>query len=281
MTSSALPPVSQTAKMVSYHRSCYVDISEDRFSTLWLDDEIRARGIRYHRAIPANEALVTSVQHRFYLESIRQHVGAGPNACIVNFGSGLTMYPYYVAKDVLFIELDTPELSEYKKAKLARWTATEQIPHRNIQFRGCDLRDEESVRFAVRDVLPSPEKYRFLLLLENVTYFLHDSVLRSLLSIPELTGGASKLALDFAPPHAEGHPAFLAASEFWIQECGCDAAVAFFRGGTFFDSLPDWTLDELGSLPDIARDIDGRSDLAEDEQARLTYVALCSARQPG
>lgn len=166
--------VHETAFMTSMFRAMDESLSKDVYSKLWNNKKTKVWVDAYLNEVSPEEAKTHCVRNRFFLERINQLCNENQVDSVINFGSGFSMYPFLLNKSIQHIEIDKPEVIDYKKHKISDWISNGKLPHRDIHFIGTDFsKDYEEYILSELEILKS--KRHTFILLEGVLFFLNES----------------------------------------------------------------------------------------------------------
>lgn len=79
------------------------------------------------------------MRNRYFLDTLKGLIQKQEIEVLINFGSGFSMYPFLLDENILHIEIDQPEIVDYKKRQLQEWQIKNILPKRNIHFIGVDF----------------------------------------------------------------------------------------------------------------------------------------------
>lgn len=163
--------VHETAFMTSMFRAMDESLSCDTFSKLWSNTKTKVWVDAYLAEVSSEEVKTHCVRNRFFLDKIKQLFKEKKVDTLINFGSGFSMYPFLLDGSIKHIEIDKPEIIDFKKKKISKWIKEEKLPNRNIHFVGTDFsKDYEA--YVAAELKTFQKSKRTFILLEGVLFFL-------------------------------------------------------------------------------------------------------------
>ncbi|TCP22187.1 leucine carboxyl methyltransferase [Tenacibaculum skagerrakense] len=166
--------VHETAFMTSMFRAMDETLSKDVFSKLWNNQKTKVWVDAYLNEVSSEEAKTHCVRNRFFLERISQLYHEKQVDRVINFGSGFSMYPFLLNKSIQHIEIDKPEVIDYKKDKISDWISKGKLPLRDIHFIGADF-SKDYEEYILSELKAFKSKRHTFILLEGVLFFLNKS----------------------------------------------------------------------------------------------------------
>lgn len=131
--------IHETAFVTSAFRAFDENLSQDPYSKLWVNSKTRKWIEEYLDQVSSEETYTHCLRNRYFLDTIREFADNGEIEFLINFGSGFSMYPFLLDENLINIEIDKPEIVDYKKAKLDRWQRHNKLPNRTIYFIGVNF----------------------------------------------------------------------------------------------------------------------------------------------
>jgi len=166
--------IHETAFMTSMFRSMNEDLSKDEYSKLWNNAKTKLWVDDYLQMVSKEEVNTHCIRNRFFLETITRLFKQGLIDVVINFGSGFSMYPFLLDKSIEHIEIDKPEIIDYKQKQIASWISLNKLPKRKIHFLGVDFSKDYSEKL-FKDIKRLKQDKHSLILIEGVLFFLNDS----------------------------------------------------------------------------------------------------------
>jgi O-methyltransferase involved in polyketide biosynthesis len=163
--------VHETAFVTSTFRSFNEDLSQDYYAKLWSNPKTEKWIHDYLKKVSSEETFTHCLRNRYFLDQIDTAVKHHDVKVLINFGCGFSMYPFLLGEEVINIEIDKPEIIEYKKAKIEEWQHSAILPNRNIHFIGVDFSEnyEQNLRSQIQAIKGN---HKCFILLEGVLFFL-------------------------------------------------------------------------------------------------------------
>ncbi|WP_459210362.1 class I SAM-dependent methyltransferase [Aquimarina rhabdastrellae] len=163
--------IHETAFVTSSFRAFDEKLSQDTFSKLWHNSKTEKWIEEYLSQVSSEETYTHCLRNRYFLEAIKELVAQEKIEVLINFGSGFSMYPFLLNENLLHIEIDKPEIVEYKKKKLEQWQKNKELPKRDIRFIGVDFSTnyKDTLLQEITSIVTSKPSF---ILIEGVLFFL-------------------------------------------------------------------------------------------------------------
>ncbi|PKA99481.1 leucine carboxyl methyltransferase [Flavobacteriaceae bacterium MAR_2009_75] len=164
--------IHETAFMTSTFRSMDESLSQDNFAKLWQNSKTGKWVDKYLDQVSSEETYTHCLRNRYFLEVIRNLVQRQEIQVLINFGSGFSMYPFLLNESLIHIEIDKPEIVDFKKDKIQNWQKENILPKRNIHFIGVDFSKnyEEELLSKINAIKVNMSSF---ILVEGVLFFLN------------------------------------------------------------------------------------------------------------
>ena len=166
--------VSDTAFVTCGFRRINENLSHDCYAKLWHNEKAEFILKDYLSNVSNEEVETHCIRNRFFLETINTLIEKNKIDVLINFGAGFSMYPFLVNKDILHIEIDKPEVVNYKKNTIKKWVAEGELPQRDIHYLGVDFSDNYKDDL-IKKVKKLKGKKSCFILIEGVLFFLNRS----------------------------------------------------------------------------------------------------------
>ncbi|MEX2263592.1 MAG: class I SAM-dependent methyltransferase [Bryobacteraceae bacterium] len=234
--------ISDTAFLVNESRARSVQLSGDVFAAHWVAEEkrdaVRQLWDDFSREVYPHDDLELGIRNRFFLTRLEDFVYRARDAAFVNVGAGFTSYPFLLSRPIDCIEIDYPHVIEQKRNRLVTLRQTGVLPERSVKLFAADL-SQAAEREQLRQMLTSELAGRpSFILLEGLTYYLSEPVLRALLeSFRNLQPGGSELAFDFWRTDITRRPVFCKLQDFFVRRFGFETQAYNLFGEDFICSL--------------------------------------------
>ena len=131
--------IHETAFVTSTFRAFDENLSKDNFAKLWQNSTTENWIKEYLNQVSSEETFTHCLRNRYFLDTIKDLIQNQQIEAVINFGSGFSMYPFLVEEKIVHIEIDKPEIINYKKTKIKEWQEKNVLPERNIHFIGVDF----------------------------------------------------------------------------------------------------------------------------------------------
>lgn len=179
MTDHSEIEIRDTAFLTCTLRSYEEELSKDIFAKLWVDERQNIWIKKYLDLLSYEEVWTHCFRNRYFLETIEHLAKAGKIKTLINFGCGLSMYPYLIDEKLEYIEIDTPQLIDYKKAHIENWQSEGILPQRDVHHIGVDFNEEYQEKLAKLIGEITQGKPSFILI-EGVLFFLTQELIKGL-----------------------------------------------------------------------------------------------------
>jgi O-methyltransferase involved in polyketide biosynthesis len=246
--------ISESAFLVNESRARNVDLSKDRFATLWVGDATRGLWEAFSAEVYPHDAIELGLRNRFFLERLSSFVDSHSDAAFVNIGAGFTSYPLLIDSRADCTEIDFQHVIEFKKERLIEWAGKGLIPRRSVSYVGCDVAaadDRKRLEAAITSVARGRPSF---VLIEGLTYYLPRDLFVELLGIVrEAQAQRSVLAFDFWEPEFAAYPVFLRFERFFAKRFGVAERRYNFMDREYVASIKDYKVAELKSVQELER----------------------------
>lgn len=174
--------IHETAFVTSAFRSFDENLSQDGFAKLWQNSKTEKWIKQYLDQVSSEETYTHCLRNRYFLNKIKDLVQNQEIEVLINFGSGFSMYPFLLNEKLINIEIDKPEIVDYKKNKINEWQNNNILPKRNIHFIGVDFSEnyQEDLLSKIQSI--KGDKPSFILI-EGVLFFLSREETNNLFSL--------------------------------------------------------------------------------------------------
>lgn len=164
--------IHETAFVTSTFRSFNENLSQDNFAKLWRNTKTEKWIEAYLEQVSSEEPYAHCIRNRYFLDTIKELVDTNKIEVLINFGCGFSMYPFLLDGKLINIEIDKPEVIDYKKSKIRNWQENDILPQRNILFIGVDFSENYKEDLLSRIFSIKNDKPCFILI-EGVLFFLN------------------------------------------------------------------------------------------------------------
>ena len=163
--------IHETAFVTSSFRAVDEQLSQDHFAKLWENPKTTQWIDEYLALVSPEEPFTHCLRNRYFLESLKALIEQQEIEVIINFGSGFSMYPFLLHEKMIHIEIDKPEIVDYKKNQIQEWQDQGMLPKRNVHFIGVDFSNNYQEELLANIQAIKANKSTFILL-EGVLFFL-------------------------------------------------------------------------------------------------------------
>lgn len=163
--------IHETAFVTSAFRAFDENLSQDNFAKLWHNSKTERWIEEYLDKVSSEETYAHCLRNRYFLDKIKDLINNQEIEVLINFGSGFSMYPFLLNESLINIEIDKPEIIDYKKDKINNWQKNNILPKRNIHFIGVDFSTnyKENLLTKINSIKSSQPSF---ILIEGVLFFL-------------------------------------------------------------------------------------------------------------
>jgi O-methyltransferase involved in polyketide biosynthesis len=249
MTDDIKHDVSGTAFVVNYSRAKMVHISQDRYAHLWVTPEAISLWNEVARDVYPNDDLNMSLRNRFYLEHIKKFVAANQDGVIISIAAGFDNYPFLLETDYRFIEVDLPNIIDYKRAKVLQWMKEDILPKRNVDFVSIDLTKYDQ-RIKLKEGLQGAIAQKpSLAMMEGLTYYLPREVLSDIFDLlAEVQPTGSLVVFDYWKPDALQYPVMQRLAKYLNHRFGESSAEWHLFDECFINEIKGYTAMESSDI---------------------------------
>ena len=163
--------IHETAFFTSSFRAFNEALSGDKYAKLWLNPKTDAWIQEYLTEVSSEETYTHCLRNRFFLETIKDLAASKQIEVLINFGSGFSMYPFLLDESLIHIEIDKPEIVNYKASKIEEWQNEKKLPKRDLHFVGVDFSEDYKTKLLEQIQQIKGGKPCFILI-EGVLFFL-------------------------------------------------------------------------------------------------------------
>ncbi len=213
--------LSDSAFLVNQSRARAEDLSHDIYAKLWVDDDVSALWQLYNHEIYSHDPQALAVRNRFFLDNARQFFSENANGVFVNIGAGFTSYPYLLENPIEAIEIDLPEVIEYKRNKILEFQRHKLVPARQVDYLSANLKSAQQRQALHSTLKPALKGRPSFMLFEGISYYLERHSFLALMQMArDLQALGSVLAMDYWLPEVMTNPVFSKFCDFLHRRCG-------------------------------------------------------------
>ncbi|WP_353778239.1 class I SAM-dependent methyltransferase [Winogradskyella sp. 3972H.M.0a.05] len=161
--------VHETAFVTSMYRASNEGLSKDTYAKLWSNPKTYKWIEGFLEHVSEEEPYAHCLRNRYFYEFVKANNNI---EVVINFGCGFSMYPFLLDDHLIHIEIDLPNIIEHKKAKVNDWTASGDLPKRNIHYISSDFSSRYEGEL-LRKIHSITNHKRSLIILEGVLFFLN------------------------------------------------------------------------------------------------------------
>lgn len=174
--------VSDTAFVTCAFRRLNESLSQDYYAKLWYNEKAELILKDYLDKVSTEEVLTHCIRNRYFLEQLKTLIAKKNIDVLINFGAGFSMYPFLLDDTITHIEIDKPEVVDYKKIQVNQWMSENKLPQRHIDFIGVDFSTDYSDSLISKINTIKGSKSCFILL-EGVLFFLNKTETHKLFNL--------------------------------------------------------------------------------------------------
>ncbi|HUH28742.1 class I SAM-dependent methyltransferase [Gelidibacter sp.] len=163
--------IHETAFLTSTLRSLNEDLSQDYYAKLWRHPKSDIWIKKYLEQVSSEEINTHCLRNRYFLDTINKLVEDNEIEVLINFGCGFSMYPFLLDEGLIHIEIDKPEIIDYKKSTIENWQKTKTLPKRNLHFIAVDF-SEDDKQALLSQISSIKNNKPCFILIEGVLFFL-------------------------------------------------------------------------------------------------------------
>lgn len=163
--------IHETAFLISTLRSLNEALSHDYYAKLWRHPKSDIWIKKYLEQVSSEEINTHCLRNRYFLDTIKKLVEENEIEVLINFGCGFSMYPFLLDERLIHIEIDKPEIIDYKKAKIKNWQKIKTLPKRKLHFISVDF-GEDFKKALLSQISSIKNNKPCFILIEGVLFFL-------------------------------------------------------------------------------------------------------------
>ena len=120
--------IHETAFVTSTFRAFDENLSKDNFAKLWQNSTTENWIKEYLEQVSSEEIFTHCLRNRYFLDIVKDLIQNQGIQAVINFGSGFSMYPFLLNENIVHIEIDKPDIVNYKKNQIEEWQEKKIIP---------------------------------------------------------------------------------------------------------------------------------------------------------
>jgi len=163
--------IQETAFVTSAFRSSDEELSKDIYAKLWKNSKTDVWIKNYLASVSKDEAFTHCLRNRYFYEEIKKLSQNDEIEMLINFGSGFSMYPFLLNENLTHIEIDKPEIIDFKREKITKWQEANELPKRKIHYISTDF-SQENEKNLLSEINSIKKEKKSFILIEGVLYFL-------------------------------------------------------------------------------------------------------------
>ncbi|NER14683.1 adenosine deaminase [Leptobacterium flavescens] len=164
--------IHETAFVTSTYRASEENISKDIYAKLWNNKKTDQWIADYAETVSRHDPFLHCLRNRYFYDKISELAKQNQIEVLINFGSGFSMYPFLLGEDLINIEIDKPDIVQYKKKRIQELQSNGQLPSREIHYIGTDFNKDYEEKLISEINAIKKDKTSFILI-EGVLFFLN------------------------------------------------------------------------------------------------------------
>lgn len=174
-------PVHETAFMISNFRSSNPELSGDHYAYLWNNKATDKWVDNYLKQVSVDEKWSHCLRNRFFLDTMDELAKKNEIEVLINFGAGFSMYPFIMQEEVLHVEIDVPEVIDFKTKQILKWKNEKLLPQKECYSIAVDFESDyqQELAMKIREIVGNRKCF---ILIEGVHFFLPEKVSQQLFS---------------------------------------------------------------------------------------------------
>lgn len=163
--------IQETAFVTSAFRSSDEELSKDMYAKLWKNSKTNVWIKNYLASVSKDEAFTHCLRNRYFYEEIKKLSENDEIEMLINFGCGFSMYPFLLNENLIHIEIDKPEIIDFKREKITKWQEANELPKRKIHYISTDF-SQENEKNLLSEINSIKKEKKSFILIEGVLFFL-------------------------------------------------------------------------------------------------------------
>ena len=275
-TNKIVPDISGTAFVVNVSRSEKVMLSKDIYAHHWITEEARHLYSQLGRQVYMHDDTFISSRHRYFFEKQKEFIKTHNNPVIINIGSGFTNYPYLLEGEFSYIEVDLPNIIEFKKDAIQKFRREGFIPDREVFYYPLDLRnatDREYLRTKIFGAVSAPS--RSMIIMEGLTFFLDKETLDILFDLfSSVQNEGSEIVFDYWKHDALDFPVLQKLKSYLENNFGYQNQSYFLFDKDYIETKKSYVISETKQIHEIETKYAGTHIL--ENKANVIPANLCT-----
>lgn len=271
-----IPDISGTAFVVNVSRSEKVMLSKDIYAHHWITNEARELYRQLGQNVYKHDDTFISARHRYFFEKQKEFIRTHDNPVIINIGSGFTNYPYLLEGKFSYIEVDLPNIIEFKKDAIWKFRREGFIPDREVFYYPLDLKNETDREYLKTKLSGIPNKdTRTMIIMEGLTFFLDKETLDNLFDLfSSVQNEGSEIVFDYWKPDALDFPVLKKLKSYIESNFGYTNQNYFLFDKDYIETKKGYVISETKQIHEIETKYAGTKILEEKEN--LIPANLCA-----
>jgi O-methyltransferase involved in polyketide biosynthesis len=163
--------IQETAFVTSAFRSSDEELSKDIYAKLWKNSKTDVWIKNYLASVSKEEAFTNCLRNRYLYDEIKKLSENDEIEMLINFGCGFSMYPFLLNENLIHIEIDKPEIIDFKREKISKWQEANELPKRKIHYISTDF-SQENEKNLLSEINSIKKEKKSFILIEGVLFFL-------------------------------------------------------------------------------------------------------------
>jgi len=194
--------ISETAFWVNEVRARNEALSGDIYAKLWASRKNEAIWREYDQQLSGDHyEFYFGIRSRYFLSLLQSSLAAHPDLVFVNVGCGLSNYAFLAEGLSKSIEIDFPNVVQFKREKTLEWQKQGLLPPRHIVYLSANLNEADQRQTLLEKLRVEIAGKPAFILMEGITYFLDHNCLTALFELfAQVQTRDCRLAFDFFDP---------------------------------------------------------------------------------
>jgi len=176
--------VHDTAFIIAHYRALHEDLSKDPYATLWLRPSLEKWSQDFAEKVSPYDKVLHCIRNRYFYEELRAISKQEQPILFVNLGAGFSMYPYVLPESTVTLEVDFPEIVQYKQQHVEQFIKEDTLPYREVTHIPADITKPEGQQ-KIAEFVSNYPNHKMVILIEGVFFFLPVSRIAKTLSFCE------------------------------------------------------------------------------------------------
>ena len=246
--------LSESGFLVTESRARRFDISHDIYAHLWTTESTHVLWEEFSKKVYPYDDIELSLRNRFFLDTLNTFIHSTINPIFINIGAGFTSYPFLIKKPCKCIEVDLPNVIDFKKHNIQSFINEKKLPKKDIEFIAADLSKKEDMHYLHQELKTRINNHTSCIFLEGITYYLESIVLEKILemcSIIQIKN--SVLVFDYWDPTIVTNPVFNRFVSYFNERFGHKKNQYHLLDNDFITSIKGYRIEEKTDIQQLEK----------------------------